>query len=112
MSEASRLPPHLRAFVDREDWTFAKTMPLWPHEYLVRHRVDDQLFEELVRHVHKHGREGRFYNRLLIYFVEDGMQYWNMGEPAEESDILNRCPENESWENRLKAGTLPEDSEC
>ena len=34
------LPEDLRAFVDREPWTFAKTYAeTWPHEYLVRDRV-------------------------------------------------------------------------
>jgi len=32
---------NVRAFVDCERWTFAKTMPEWPHEYLVRSRVDE-----------------------------------------------------------------------
>ena len=34
--------------MDAEEWTFAKTMPEWPHEYLVRKRVDARLFEHLV----------------------------------------------------------------
>jgi len=29
------LSPELRDFVNRETWTYAKTMPKWPHEYLV-----------------------------------------------------------------------------
>ena len=32
----------LRDFADRETWTYAKTMPKWPHEYLVRERVGDE----------------------------------------------------------------------
>ena len=40
-----RLPAHLRAFVDGETWTFAKTYAdTWPHEYLVRDQVDEDLF--------------------------------------------------------------------
>ena len=108
MSEAARLPTPLREFVDSEEWTFAKTMPEWPHEYLVRDRVDTQLFEALVRHIFEHGEEGRFYRRVLIYFAEDGLLYWTMGGPVEEETIINRCREEESFENRLKNGTLPE----
>jgi hypothetical protein len=110
MSDGSRLPVHLRDFVDTEQWTFAKTMPEWPHEYIVRDRVDEQLFEELVHHIRRHGREHRFYRRMLVYFEEDGLLYWTMGEPIEETAIINRCREAESYENRLKAGTLPEDN--
>ncbi len=109
MSEAERLPTHLREFVDTEAWTFAKTMPEWPHEYLVRHRVDSRLFEALVHHIRRHGQEKRFYHRLFVYFEEDGFLYWTMGEPVAETTIINRCKEHESYENRLKAGTLPKD---
>ena len=43
MSEAVTLPRALRDFVDAVEWTFAKTMPEWPHEYTVRDRVDESL---------------------------------------------------------------------
>jgi hypothetical protein len=109
MHDTPRLPPHLRHFVDREQWTFAKTMPEWPHEYLVRDRVDARLFEELVHHIRRHGRKQLFYHRILVYFEEGEFLYWTMGEPAEETVIINRCREEDSYENRLRAGTLPED---
>ena len=38
------LPSVLQEFIDSAHWTFAKTMPLWPHEYIVRGQVDDNLF--------------------------------------------------------------------
>jgi hypothetical protein len=53
-------PPDLRTFVDTQLWTFAKTMPEWPHEYILRDRVDEELFERLVVHILEHGVEGRF----------------------------------------------------
>ena len=71
MTATTRLPTELREFVDSETWTFAKTMPEWPHEYLVRDRVDEQLFEALVRHIFEYGGVGRFYLRTLIYFEEE-----------------------------------------
>ena len=67
------LPNALREFIDSSQWTFAKTYALtWPHEYLVRERVDRVLFDALVRHIRQHGFEGRFYQRVLTYFAEDG----------------------------------------
>jgi hypothetical protein len=101
------LPPDLRAFVDAETWTFAKTMPTWPHEYLVRERVDERLFERLVVRIRTHGREGRFYARVLTYYEEAGLVYWTMGAPLAETTIVNRCRSEATYENRLAAGTLP-----
>lgn len=40
------------AFIQRQKWIFAKTMPENRHEYIVRHKVeDDASFDELVRHI-------------------------------------------------------------
>ncbi len=41
---AASFPTDLRSFVYDERYTYAKTVPAWPHEYLVRGRVDRQLF--------------------------------------------------------------------
>jgi hypothetical protein len=100
-------PDHLRAFVDGERWTFAKTMPEWPHEYIVRERVDETLFEDLVRHIRAHGNEGRFYAKVRTYYEEAGMVYWTMGAPIEETTIVNRCSSEDTYERRLANGTLP-----
>jgi hypothetical protein len=111
MSVSVALPNALREFIESSQWTFAKTMPLWPHEYLVRDRVDRALFEALVCHIRQHGFEGRFYQRILTYFAKDGLLYWTMGEPIEETMIINRCKEEGSYENRLRNGTLPLDNQ-
>jgi hypothetical protein len=108
MNESITLPRALRDFVDTVEWTFAKTMPEWPHEYIVRDRVDESLFEALVCHIRTHGFEGRFYRRVLTYYEEDGLLYWTMGEPTEETIIINRCRKENSYEFRLLKGTLPE----
>ena len=103
-----KLPTNLKAFVIEQKWTFAKTYALaWPHEYIVRNRVDEDLFVQLVRHIRMYGYEGRFYRKTLTYFDEDGMVYWTMGEPIEETTIVNRCKKEQSYEYRLRHGTLP-----
>lgn len=104
-----KLPPELRAFVDGATWTFAKTYAsTWPHEYVVRDRVDERLFLSLVAHIRQEGYEGRFYRKQITYFDEDGMVYWTMGAPIEETTIVNRCPTERTYEYRLKNGTLPD----
>jgi len=87
-------------------------MPEWPHEYLVRDRVDRVLFEALAHHIRQHGTEQRFYQRILTYFAEDRLLYWTMGEPIAETMIINRCKEEGSYENRLRNGTLPGDNKA
>jgi hypothetical protein len=100
-------PPELRSFVNEVKWTFAKTMPQWPHEYIVRERVDESLFEQLVCHIRANGNEGSFYQETYIYFEEGGLLYWTMGNPIIETTIINRCKKENSYEYRLKNGTLP-----
>ena len=100
-------PASLRAFVDGEEWTFAKTMPEWPHEYIVRDRVDGELFERLVTHIRDHGYEGRFYERVITYYDEAGRVYWTMGAPLRETTIVNRCHSEDTYAHRLSLGTLP-----
>lgn len=75
MNDSLPLPDSLRQFIAYSKWTFAKTMPEWPHEYIVRERVDGNLFEQLVRHIRTNGYEGAFYEKTYIYFEEDGLLY-------------------------------------
>ena len=103
------LPLDLKAFVDQQTWTFAKTYArTWPHEYIVRDRVDERLFVQLVQHIRTHGYEGSFYRKRITYFDEDGMVYWTMGAPIDETIIVNRCKEEQTYKYRLEHGTLPE----
>ena len=112
MSDSVPFPDNLREFIKSCKWSFAKTMPEWPHEYIVRERVDSVLFENLVCHIRQYGFEGRFYQRVLTYFAEDGLLYWTMGSPIEETTIINRGKEEGSYENRLRTGTLPHDNQA
>lgn len=97
----------LTNFIANEKWTYAKTMPEWPHEYIVRERVDEKLFVELVLHIRQNGYEGKFYSKTMIYFDQDGFTYWSMGAPIEETIIINRTQIENFYEQRLKNGTLP-----
>jgi hypothetical protein len=100
-------PDDLRHFVNGEHWTYAKTMPEWPHEYLVRDRVDTALFERLVTHIRANGYEGHFYQKTITYYGEAGLVYWTMGAPVDETIIINRCRKEASFEFRSQNSTLP-----
>lgn len=99
--------PSLRSFVESTEWTFAKTMLEWPHEYIVRRDCDEQTFEALVRHIRRRGYQGSFYDRPITYFDEDGLVYWTMGASVAETTVINRCHKCDSYEVRLKNGVLP-----
>ena len=90
----------LRHFVGVEQWKFASMLPDWPHEYLVRERVDRRLFERVVKHIHSYGYEGRFYEREIRYYEEAGLVYWTIGAPVEQTVIINRCRKEDSLEVR------------
>ena len=100
-------PTELRTFVNEQSWTYAKTMPECPHEYIVRERVDEELFERLVQHIRALGYDGKFYRKTITYFDEGGMVYWTMGAPLEETIIINRCRKEDTYKYRLQNDALP-----
>ncbi len=108
MAAIKNLPKDLSSFINKEKWTYAKTMPKWPHEYLVREKVDETLFVKLAVFIRENGYEGRFYNKAITYYDYDGRVYWTMGAPMDETTIINRCRKKDSYESRLESGTLPE----
>ena len=101
-------PQNIKAFVKQQQWTFAKTYAqTWPHEYLVRDRVDEEQFVLLVKHIRAYGYESRFYRKTITYFDENGMVYWTMGEPVEKTTIINRCTKEQTYGYRLEHGIPP-----
>jgi len=76
--------------------------------YIVRERVDEDLFVRLVQHIRTYGHEENFYHKRIRYFDQDGLVYWTMGAPIDETAIVNRCKQEQTYEYRLKHGTLPE----
>ena len=97
----------LNNFIKDVEWTYAITMPEWPHEYIVRENVNEVLFVKMVEHIRRNGYGGKFYNKSLTYYDEGEMVYWTMGEPIEDTVIINRCRKNDTYEYRLLKGVLP-----
>jgi len=82
----------------------------WPHEYIVRAKVDDNLSDRIVQHIRGNGFEANFYDKLIKYFEEDGLLYWTMGSPIEKTTIVNRCKTKQSYDYRLRNGIILESS--
>ena len=106
----------IKNFIQEVDWVFAKTYAkTWPHEYIVHDRVDKKLFYEMAHHIRNHGYQGNFYRSELTYFDEEGITYWTMcgpegtdkWYPLHQTQIINRCPKENTYEERLKRGDLP-----
>jgi len=75
--------------------------------FIVLMLCDEALFEQLVEHIRANGYEGKFYSKNITYYDEDGVTYWTMGAPLDETVIVNRCSKENTYEYRLKSGTLP-----
>lgn len=90
-------------FIASQSWTFAKTMPTNPHEYVVKGRGNDpRLFEAFCHFILRTGERrvwgrGRYRKVYVYHRAKDGKLYWTMGWPFDESTILNRVyPENDT----------------
>ncbi len=104
----NNLPDKVRRFVNESVWIFAKTYAkTWPHEYIVKDKVDKKLFLKLVKHIRTHGYIGKFYKKDIVYFDDQNMVYWTMGAPIEETTIINRCSKEQTYEYRLAHNDLP-----
>jgi hypothetical protein len=108
MRVEGNMPEDLVNFIVSVKWTYAKTMPVWPHEYLVKQQVEETLFVRLATYIRENGYEGQFYSKPITYYDYDGKVYWTMGAPIEETTIINRCMKEDSYESRQKSGSLPD----
>lgn len=83
----------LREMIARCEWTFAKTMPFAPHEYIVKERcpLSAEEFEYFVNMQREHGIRERWgkYNNPYLYI--DDYKYWTMGAPLEDTTVINRA---------------------
>ncbi len=82
----------LRKMIANCVWTFAKTMPFAPHEYIVKHKctLTAEEFEYFITIQREYGVKERWgkYNNLYLYI--DDYKYWTMGAPIEETTVINR----------------------
>ena len=101
-------PDDVRGFVEATPWRFAKTYAAtWPHEYVVQNAENAPMILALARHIFEHGVEGRFYSQIRKYHHEGGKVYWFMDGTPENTTLINRCDEANTFEARVAAGTLP-----
>jgi len=79
-------------------WTFAKTMPQWPHWYIVRGPSIESAYVWLFQTTVAQGRQEYFFKRRQQYlYLGDGWKYWRMTNRLSQSRIINRCVETDSY---------------
>jgi hypothetical protein len=79
-------------------WTFAKTMPQCPHEYIVRGKTaDEDTYLAMFRTIEARGEWGTWNNTPRQYLHPgDGYYYWKMTNDIRESIVINRAKETET----------------
>lgn len=82
----------IAAFIEANEWKFAKTMARIPHAYCLKEKcTDPEMFERFVMHIRKHGYVGKFFTKTFVYFDVGQHQYWTMGSPLHETILINRA---------------------
>ena len=80
-----RLPGNVRILIESSTWIFAKTYAsTWPHEYVVRDQVDEDVFVECVRYIRANGYQGKFYTSDITYLDYANRVYWTMALLSKE----------------------------
>ena len=83
-------------FIDQANWTFAKTMPKWPHEYAVRDQNDAAEFEDFVRYIKQAGVYCKKTYWTRIYLDIGEWYYWTMESTVKRTRIINRARSDEA----------------
>ncbi len=96
-----------RNYIAKVRWHFASTMPQWPHDYTVlawRQELAPEFYDfvTLIRSagvVKPWPRDSASPRYHHTYLELDGWEYWTMGEPVQETGLINRA--------RLEAPPVP-----
>lgn len=83
----------VRGFVNRLEWTFAKSMPTCPHEYVVKETcsLTKEEFRYFVLAQRSSGNHEIWGAYKFPYLYIDGYKYWTMGCSMSETIIINRA---------------------
>lgn len=88
-----------RNYIAKVRWQFARTMPLWPHEYTVLTWSQDLApeFFDFVALIRSAGvvkpwpRDSATPRYHHTYLQVGEWEYWTMGEPVHETGLINRA---------------------
>ena len=83
-------------FIAKAKWTFANTMPQWPHEYTVRYQNDSSEFGEFVRYIKHAGIHCKKTYWTRVYLDIGEWYYWTMESTVKRTRIINRARSDEA----------------
>ena len=93
----SDLVANARAFIDRSDWRFAKTMPENPHWYVVRPAEPDVGHDALLALLERYGTVRHWHGHPYRSISLDGWDYWFI------HPVINRKPTGRAgWDDEAK----------
>jgi hypothetical protein len=97
-AEPDRLDEHdlarARRFIASCRWTYAKTVPQYPHEYNVRHWLTPEQqaeFDWLAAVIARFGYPGRFWQQNWRYLDIGEFKFWTSRTIDGSGAILNRA---------------------
>jgi len=65
--------------INKLNWIYAKSMPKYPHYYIIRNIENEALYISLFREIEKYGVVEYFYRIPRKYlYLGDGYKYWHM----------------------------------
>jgi len=78
------------SLIEKSRWIFAKTMPKFPHYYMLRKESRDHEFVRFVKLIRQYGYRYKFGKVWYVQLNVGGWYYWTMGAPIEATILVNR----------------------
>jgi len=97
-------------FVEHVDWTFAKSVPNWPHFYIVEGQLDEpETYLAAREFIRDRGYDGHFFDLEVRYYDLGKWTYWSspLAKSFEDQYMINRCRKEYTWDALAEAGELP-----
>lgn len=76
-------------------WTYARSMPQYPHSYVIRgEQLDEQDYLRAMAVILAYGEPGAFYGkpRVYLYSADRSHRWWLMSRDPGDSRVLNYAP--------------------
>jgi hypothetical protein len=80
---------HIKTYIEQVRWQTAKSKD---HQYTLKKWKPEmaETFENFVMYIRNFGYKEKFYGKIYIYLTVDNYTYWTMGNPLDETILINR----------------------